>query len=277
VGSGGLVPGHVLKVGIAGLGTLGSVIAEHLDAGIPGLALVAVCSRDQDKARDRLARLRNPVPVVAAAELAARADAIVDAAIAKAFAEIAGPAIRSGKILVTLNAGALFDHAELIEQAEDTGARIVIPSGSAAGLDALRAAAEEEVGRVTLITRRPPFGLAGAPYLAERGISIEGLAAPLKVFEGSAMEGAHAFPDAMNIVAAVSFAGIGPERTRLEIWADPGAERNFHRLEVEAETTRFETEIDNVLAHAGARASRLPALSAIASLRGLVETLSVGV
>lgn len=271
------MPDNVLKVGIAGLGTLGSVIAEHLDGGIAGLALVAVCSRDQDKARDRLARLRNPVPVVAAAELAARADAVVDAAIAEAFAEIAGPAIRAGKILVTLNAGALFDHADLIEQARDTGARIIIPAGSAAGLDALRAAAEEEVRSVTLITRRPPWGLAGAPYLAERGISIEGLAAPLKVFEGSALEGARAFPDAMNIVAAVSFAGIGPERTRLEIWADPEGTRNFHRLAVEAAATRFETEIDNVLAHAGARVSRLPALSVIASLRGLVETLSVGV
>jgi aspartate dehydrogenase len=103
------------------------------------------------------------------------------------------------------------------------------------------------------------------------------VAAPLKVFEGSALAGARAFPDAMNIVAAVSFAGVGPERTRLEIWADPKAERNFHRLEVEAATTQFETEIDNVLAHERARASRLPALSAIASLRALVETLAVGV
>ncbi len=267
----------VLKVGIAGLGTLGSVIAEHLDGGIAGLALVAVCSRDSDKAKDRLARFRNPVPVVSAAELAARADAIVDAAIATAFAEIAGPAIRSGRILVTLNAGALFDHADLIERANETGARIVIPSGSAAGLDALRAAAEEDVLRVTLITRRPPFGLAGAPYLAEQGISIEDLAAPLKVFEGSARDGARAFPGLVNIVAAVSFAGIGPERTRLEIWADPEATRNFHRIEVEAATTRFETAIDNVLAYENARVSRLPALSAIASLRALVETLTVGV
>ena len=271
------MPDNVLKVGIAGLGTLGSVIAEHLDGGIARLALVAVCARDQEKARERLARLRNPVPVVAAAELAARADAVVDATIPEAFAAIAGPAIRKGRIFLTLNAAAFFTHAELLEEAERTGARIVIPSGAVAGLDALRAAAQEDVRNVTLITRMTPAGLAGAPYLAERGISLDGLAEPRKLFEGNALEAACAFPDTTNIAAAVSFAGIGPERTRVEIWADPGAARHVHRIAVEASATRFETMIDNELMGENARVSRLPALSAIASLRGLVETLTVGV
>ena len=72
-----------------------------------------------------------------------------------------------------------------------------------------------------MVTRKPPAGLEGAPYLRARGISVAGLKAPLKVFDGTAREGARGFPTNVNVAAALSLAGIGPDRTQLEIWADP--------------------------------------------------------
>ncbi len=151
-----------------------------------------------------------------------------------------------------------------------------MPSGALAGFDAVRAAAEGEVRAVRLITRKPAAALAGAPYLAERDIRLERLERPLKVFEGSAGEGARGFPANVNVAAALSLAGIGPDRTRLEIWADPGLDRNTHRIEVDAEAGRFTVTIENVPSPDNPRTGRITALSVIAALRGLVAPLRVG-
>ena len=69
---------------------------------------------------------------------------------------------------------------------------------------------------MSIETRKPPGGLAGAPHLVANNISVDGLNAPLKVFEGSAREGARGFPANVNVAAALSLAGIGPDRTTLE-------------------------------------------------------------
>src|SRR3546814_10638513 len=156
------------------------------------------------------------------------------------------------------------------------GARIRVPTGALRGLDAVRAVAEGTVHSVRMVTRKPPGGLAGAPYLAENGISVEGLTAPKKVFEGSAREGARGFPANVNVAAALSLAGIGPDETRLEIWADPALDRNTHRIEMDADSARFTLEIANVPSEENPRTGKNTALSVIATLRGLTSTLKVG-
>ena len=129
---------------------------------------------------------------------------------------------------------------------------------------------------MTMITRKPPGGLAGAPYLADHGISLEGLSEPLKVFSGSARDGATGFPANVNVAAALGLAGIGPDATRLEIWADPGVTRNTHHIVVEADSARFELLIENVPSEANPRTGRIVAHSVVATLRRLVEPLVVG-
>ncbi len=192
------------------------------------------------------------------------------------FAEIAEPAIRAGRILVPASVGALLARPDIIEAAEESGARIVVPTGALLGIDAVRAAAEGTIHSVTMVTRKPPAGLTGAPYLAERGISLAGLTAPLKVFEGTAREGARGFPANVNVAAALGLAGIGPDRTRIEIWADPGVSRNTHTIEVDADSARFTMTIENVPSADNPRTGKITALSVIAALRGLVATLKVG-
>jgi aspartate dehydrogenase len=167
-------------------------------------------------------------------------------------------------------------HGSLVEGARARGARILVPTGALIGLDAVRAAAEGEIRSVTMITRKPPAGLEGAPYLVANGITLAGLTAARKVFEGSAREGAKGFPANVNVAAALSLAGIGPDRTRLEIWADPALDRNTHRIEVEADTARFGMHIESVPSQENPRTGKITALSAVAALRGLVSTLKVG-
>ncbi len=269
-------PSPTLGVGIAGLGAIGGVVAERLDRGIEGLELVGVAARDGDKARARMAEFRNPAPVLDFKALAEAADVVVECAPARVFKDIATAAIEAGRILMPLSVGALLDHPQLITAAERAGARIIVPTGALLGLDAVRAAAEGEITSAKLVTRKPPAGLAGAPYLIEHGISLEGLTAPLKVFDGSARDGAKGFPANVNVAAALALAGIGPERTRLEIWADPGIERNIQHVEVEADSARLTMTIENVPSEANPRTGRITALSVITALRGLASPLKIG-
>jgi aspartate dehydrogenase len=265
-----------LTVGIGGLGAIGLAVAAALDRGIEGLRLVAVSARDRPAAAARIAGFGAPVPVVGLADLAALADIVVECVPASAFSEIAEAAIDAGRIFMPLSVGALLPRLDLIDRAKATGARIVVPTGALLGLDAVRAVAEGTIHSVRMITRKPPGGLEGAPYLVARGISLKGLNAPLKVFEGSAREGAAGFPANVNVAAALSLAGIGPDATTLEIWADPALDRNTHRIEVESDSARFTLEIANIPSSDNPRTGRNTPLSAIATLRGLTSTLKVG-
>ena len=265
-----------MKVGVAGLGTIGTVVARALDGGIEGLALAAVTTRDHDKGRGTMEAFQKAVPMVSAVELAERVDIVVECVPKAVFREIAEPALARGRVLITVSGAALLVTSDLVELAQQNGGRILLASGAILGLDALRAAAEGNIKSVTMVTRKPPRSLRGAPYLEERGIDIDALDGPLRVFEGSAAEGAQGFPSNVNVAAAVGLAGIGPQRTRLEIWADPSAERNMHTVRVEADSARFEMSIENVPSEENPGTGKLTALSVIATLRGLVSPLKVG-
>ena len=265
-----------MRVAIGGFGAIGQEVARALDAGIPGLRLAAVSGRDQDKARRNLEGLRGEVAVLPLGELAGVADIVVECAPAAVFRELALPAIEQGRIFVPLSVGQLLVNDDLEAMAARTKARILVPTGALLGLDAVRAAAEGRIESVTMVTRKPPGGLEGAPYLVQKGIELDGLTQPLRVFQGTAREGARGFPANVNVAAALSLAGIGPDRTMLEIWADPGVTRNMHEIRVEADSARFTLKIENVPSEANPRTGRITALSTIALLRGLTATLRVG-
>jgi aspartate dehydrogenase len=262
-------------VAIGGLGAIGLKLARALDSGVDGLQLIAVAARDQAKAEASLRDFRSPPRIVTLHDLA-EADIVVEAAPAAVFETIASAAIEAGRIFVPASVGALLPRMHLVRRAQETGARIVVPTGALLGLDAVRAAAEGPVQSVTIESRKPPGGLEGAPYLVKHGIEVSGLAAPKRVFEGNAFDAAAGFPANVNVAAALALAGIGPMRTRVEIWADPGIDRNTHTIRVEADAARFTMTIENVPSVENPRTGQITALSMLACLRGLVSTLKVG-
>lgn len=264
-----------LTVAIAGLGAIGLHLARALDAGVEGLALHSVAARDHAKARDTLAGFRNPPPLVSL-EALAEADIVVEAAPAAIFEPIATAAIARGRIFVPSSVGALLPRMHLVEQARQTGARIIVPTGALLGLDAVRAAAEGAVESVTIETRKPPRGLEGAPYLAQNAIDVLAIATPTRIFRGNAFDAAQGFPANVNVAAALGLAGIGPERTMVEIWADPTVTRNTHTIRVEAAAARLTMTIENVPSEENPRTGRITPLSILACLRGLTSTLKVG-
>ena len=263
------------RVAIAGLGAIGRAVAKKLDAGMVGLQLTAVSARDQARAADFVATLNRKVPVLANAALSTLADVIIECAPAAVLEEIAAPALRAGKTVFVLSCGALLQASHLIDLAREHGGQIVVPTGALLGLDAITAAAEGEIQSVRMVTRKPVKGLAGAPYLVANNIDIDSIRAPLKVFSGTAREAAVGFPANLNVAVAVSLAGIGPDRTTLEIWADPTLTRNVHQVEVEADSARFTMSIENIPSE-NPKTGRITALSVIAALRKLGSPLRVG-
>src|SRR5262245_32052843 len=266
-----------LKVAIAGIGAIGLPVARSLDAGaIPGITLVAVSARDEAKARAAMAKFRAQPQIVGLAALADIADVVVECLPSAQFAAVATPAIERGRIFMPLSIGMLIDHMYLVDRARETGARIIVPTGALLGLDAVRAAAEGKIASARIVTRKPPKGLAGAPLLVERGISVDGLKEPLRVFEGTAREAIAGFPANVNVAVALSLAGIGPDRTRIEIWADPGVTRNTHTVIVKSDSSDLTMTIENIPAEENPRTGKITALSGLAALRRLTAPLVVG-
>jgi len=264
-----------LRIAVVGLGPIGIRVVQALDRGIDGMMLAAVSVQNPEKHRSRLAGLTTPPAMLPIEALCDVADMVIECAPGKLVRSIVAPFVTTGKTAVVLSAGALLDHEDLIELAKQNGGQIVVPTGALIGLDAVTAAAVGTIHSVRMVTRKPVRGLAGAPYIVENNIDIERITEPLKIFDGTAREAAKGFPANLNVAVALSLAGIGPDRTKLEIWADPALTRNMHRIDVESDSASFSMSIENIPSE-NPKTGRITALSVIAWLRKHRAALRVG-
>ena len=265
-----------IRVAIAGLGAIGQSLARTLSSGqVPGVTLAAVSAKNHDKARAFVQTLSHDVPVVTVEQLEPLADLVVECAPAALLPEIVSPFLRRGKSAVVLSVGALLFHDELRTLAAEHGGTIVVPTGALIGLDAVIAAAEGTISDVKMVTRKPPAGLKGAPHLEQNKINVDGLVEPLKVFEGNARDAARGFPANLNVVVALALAGVGPDKTALEIWADPTVTRNTHTIHVDSDAARFTMTIENIPSD-NPKTGRIVAQSVVALLRKMRASLRVG-
>jgi len=263
------------RVAIAGLGAIGRALARRLAAGLPGVTLACVAARDRAKAQAWLDEQKIACPLIELEDFPHHADLAIECAPAAIIEDICRPMLQAGKRVMVLSCGALLPRPHLMELAGQHGGQIIVPTGALLGLDAVAAAAEGTIHSVRMITRKPPGGLVGAPYLVKHNISLEGLNTAKCVFTGSAREAAAGFPANVNVVAALSLAGIGPDRTTIEIWADPAVTRNCHTIEVDADSARFTLAIENIPSE-NPKTGKITALSVIAALRKLNAPLRVG-
>ena len=264
------------RVGIAGFGTIGRVVARHIQASELPLQLAAVSAGDRVRATAAMAKLGTAVPILDTAELVSASDVIVDCAPTAAFREIAEATLRAGKTLVTVSGAALMQWPEAAELARAKGGRIILATGALLGLDAVRAAAVGQIHSVRMVTRKPVKSLVKAEHVVRNRIDLSNLTEPLKIFEGNAREGALAFPANVNVAAALGMAGVGPELTLLEIWADPALERNTHRIVVESDSARLELAIENIPTDENPGTGRITAQSIVAALNDLVSPVRIG-
>lgn len=260
-----------MKTGLIGCGNIGADLCIALRKGDIPAEIVALNDVDTARAETLQRTFQLNAAICDLDETAQRADFLVECAAGAASPAVLEAAIRHRKPCLILSVGGLMARADLLDEARKHNVHVRIPSGALCGLDGIRSAMEAGLHRVTLTTRKPPKGLAGAPYLVEQGIDVENLTEPLIVFEGNALEAVQAFPANVNVAAALSLAGIGPKETRVRVIADPRATENSHEVVAEGAFGRLQTITTNLPSPRNAKSSYLASLSAAAELRAAAE------
>ncbi len=260
-------PGQApLAVGIAGLGNIGTEVARWLAGSAPrSLQLAVVAGRDPGATAARLSSLGIEAEAVALDALAGRSDVVVDCLSPEATGPLLETCIDGGGTIVEINVGVLLQEPRWMERARRAGTRLLVPSGAVAGVDALRAASMGRIDSVRIRSSKPPAGLDAAGATEAR-----------RVFAGTALEAVAAWPRNMNIAATLGLAGIGGERTRVEIWSDPALERNVHEVEIDSDSTRLRIRIENRPSASNPRSSAITAYSVCAALAGIVDPVRIG-
>jgi len=262
----------MVKIGIVGCGTIGSGVARAIEVGKISAVLAGLHNRTQARA-EALARSLSPSPpILDLSQLVEASDLVVEAATRESLTRIVPACLREGKDVFVISVGGLLDHPEWFQEAEERGCSILLPSGAIAGLDGIRGAAAGRLDSVTITTRKPPRGLAGAPYVVEHNINLDVLSEETLIFEGTAREACRGFPSNVNVSAALSLAGVGPDKTRVRIVAVPGGAFNQHRIEARGEFGRLLVEIENVPSATNPRTGLLSIYSSIATLAEYART-----
>ena len=262
-------------IGIVGCGAIGRAIVKAGEAGHLGAPIAGVTSRTASTAREFLDTLESPPSYLETDELVSRSSLLVETAGGHVVPSLAEAAFGAGKDLMVISIGALLEHPEVIEQARELGRRLYAPSGAIAGLDGIKSACQGRVDRVEMVSRKPVAALEGAPHLVENEIRIDGLQGEREVFSGTAREAVRGFPSNLNVSAAVSLAGIGPDRTTVRIVADPALSRNCHDITVDGEFGLLRVHIENIPSE-NPKTGRLTALSIIRSVRDVFDPVRIG-
>jgi aspartate dehydrogenase len=211
--------------------------------------------------------------------LAKKPDVVVEAASHEAVREYGEPLLRKGVALIVLSCGALCDDAlrrKLERAAVKSGALLSVPSGGIGGLDALKAACVAGVDEVTIVVTKPPAAWKGIAYVEKLGVDLDGLRAPRVLFDGTAREGVPHFPANVNIAAVLSMAGIGFDRTRLKVVADPALTHNTHYIEIKGRTGNISIKLENVPAPDNPKTAWLACYSALAALKAAKSPVRYG-
>lgn len=262
-------------IGIVGCGAIGRAILRAADTGGLGVTVAGVTSRTASTAREFLETLDSPPPYLETEELVRRSSLLIETAGGHVVPPLGEAAFGSGKDLMVISIGALLDHPEVMELARATGRRLYAPSGAIAGLDGIKSACQGHVDSVEIVSRKPVAALEGAPYLVENEIPVEDLDEAEDVFYGTAREACRGFPSNLNVSAAVSLAGIGPDRTMVRIVADPALSRNCHDITVLGEFGLLRVHIENIPSE-NPKTGRLTALSIIRSVRDVFDPVRIG-
>lgn len=262
-----------MRVALLGGGTIARLFLEHIKRGDLGAAeVVAIVGRKHGNARGKPLAAEFGIPFVSSVDelIALKPDVVVEAASHDAVREYGKPLLGAGVALIVLSGGVLADDKlrnELEAAAEKTGALMYVPSGGIGGLDALKAACIAGVDEVEIIVSKPSAAWRGIPYVEKLKIDLAHLATPTVLFEGAARDGVPHFPANVNIAAVLSMAGIGFDRTRLKVVADPTITHNTHQISVKGKTGRITIKLENVPAPENPKTAWLACYSALAALK----------
>ena len=193
-----------------------------------------------------------------------RPDLVIEAAGRTAIDVWAEAALSASPGMIIASTSAFCDEAlmtRLMDVADRHGSRIFIPSGAIGAVDALASAAVLGLDDVTHQIVKPPIAWKGTP--AEKLLDLPGLRERTMFFSGSAREAASHYPQNANATVVTALAGVGLDRTRVEMVADPSVRINGHRIKAQGPFGRLEILLENNPLATNPKSSELTALSLV--------------
>lgn len=261
------------KVGLLGCGAIGTEIAMAIDSGKINAELTHIYDFDRIKSDALVSRLAKKPIIVENPHLLSSnpVDIVVEAASQDAVRNHALSILQNRRDLMVMSVGALLDESildVLLEACGEFKKSIYLPSGAIAGLDAIKSV-KHEIDSIGITTTKNPRSLRGAKFFETNPIDLDSIKIPVTLFDGNAKDAVGLFPANINVAALLSLAGIGSERTRVRIIADPNTDKNTHSIEVVGRFGKIAVTVENVPDQNNPKTSRLAILSAIECLRGI--------
>jgi aspartate dehydrogenase len=193
-----------------------------------------------------------------------RPDLVIEAAGRAAIDAWAEAALAAAPTVIIASTSAFCDEAllaRLLDVATQHGSRIVIPSGAIGAVDALSSAAVLGLHEVSHQIVKPPIAWRGTT--AEKLLDLESLNHRVVFFSGTAREAASHYPQNANATVVTALAGLGLDKTRVEMVADPGVRINGHRIMAVGAFGRLEILLENNPLATNPKSSELTALSLV--------------
>lgn len=184
--------------------------------------------------------------------------------------------LEAGKDLMIVSIGALSDaplYDALVEAAKRSTGQLILPAGALIGVDGLAAARSAGLESVTIRSVKPPMSWSGAEGV--EGIDLGAITERTTVFAGSARDAARLFPKNANVAATAALAGIGFEKTKVELVADPTTDQNTHTLIFEGKPGRYELVIAGNPSPNNPKTSQLTALSIVRLIENRVADVVI--
>ena len=255
------------KIGIAGIGAIGSAVVKAFENGMHGLELVAISDIKND--------LDIGVPNVSFEELADQCDLIIECLPPEQVTDLAKIVLAKNKDLIVISSSALLLYPEILKYHDLSTGRIIVPSGALIGLDGVSALKNLGIEKAKIASTKPPMGFSGAPHVDKNGIDLGAISEKTCLFTGNAIEAAAGFPANVNVAATLALASIGAENVQVEVWADPEIKGNRHEIELESAFSVMQASVQNRPDPANPKTSVLAAQSIIAVLKGLHDPFVV--
>ena len=268
-----------MRIGLIGGGVIARLILEHR-AALGDVEVAGILGRsDASRGRPLAAEFGVEFVTNVAALVALKPDAVVEAASHDAVHQYAAPLLEAGVAVIVLSGGALCDDAlrtKLERLAAERQAMLYVPSGGIGGLDALKAACAAGVDEVEIAVTKPPAAWKGIPYVERLGVDLDRLAGPVTLFDGTARAGVPHFPANVNIAAVLAMAGVGFDRTRLKVVADPALRFNTHYVSVRGPTGAISIKLESVPSPDNPKTALLACYSALAAIKAFGSPVRYG-
>jgi len=267
------------NISIIGCGAIGSELALSIDSMMmENVTISSFLDIKLENAEILKSKLSNNNPMIfndfteyIKSDSFKAVDLVVETASQNALTNYLNSIILLKKDILVMSVGAFADpdfFSQVLKNVEKNDINLYLPSGAIAGIDAIKSV-RNSISYVTLTTTRNPNSLKDSPFFKKTNLTIDSIKKRTLIFEGSAIEAVQNFPANVNVAALLGLAGIGIEKTKVNVIADPSLRINKHEIKVIGKFGELIVRVKNIPSPTNPKTSYLAILSVIESLRSI--------